>query len=438
MHQPDTDVDKMWSDPEIETIVAAQKALTRGGPGASRFPTTLELAFNGYHSVNTLKRLRLALLAGLLLYLALGLVDSLLPPADRSSMWSIRYGLICPALAAGLACSYLSRLRRVLQPVVSLALLLASLGTVAMVYLDPAPAKNLYFPGILLLTLGAFAVASLRFGYAISWALVTTLAYEAVAILPMHADASALLQNNLSLFATLLAACCANYLMEKHLRRDFLNSLLLEHDHRRLQKAEEQLHRLSISDALTGLANRRHFEYTLDQEWMRGMRSVTPISLVLFDIDFFNDYNDNYGHRAGDECLRLVAEKIGSFAKRAGDTSARYGGEEFALLLPGADRAQAANIAERCRSCVESLQISHSHSQVSQVVTVSAGIATMTPDKFAGTRELLEAADRALYRAKREGRNQVASGKSGGAQNIAEPRRQENLNPEQPAPALQG
>jgi diguanylate cyclase (GGDEF)-like protein len=196
------------------------------------------------------------------------------------------------------------------------------------------------------------------------------------------------------------------------LRRDFLNSLLLKHENRQLQIASHELRRLSISDALTNLGNRRHFENVLDQEWLRAKRLEAPISLILLDIDFFKPYNDNYGHQAGDECLRLVAEAIGGFARRPEDTAARYGGEEFVLLLPGAELAQAAAIAEACRGSVESMVIRHGHSKVSNVVTVSAGVATMAPDSDTSRRDLVEAADKALYRAKSEGRNRVVPASS--------------------------
>jgi diguanylate cyclase (GGDEF)-like protein len=128
-------------------------------------------------------------------------------------------------------------------------------------------------------------------------------------------------------------------MMENYLSRDFLNSLLLEYENRELQKASHELRRLSVSDALTSLGNRRHFDLMLDLEWKRSIRSESPISLILFDIDDFKPYNDNYGHQAGDDCLKLVTKKIGGFVKRAGDTAARYGGKEFVLLLSGTDVA---------------------------------------------------------------------------------------------------
>jgi len=414
MPRLDTDYEQQNGDPEMEMIATAKETLERGGRKALRFPEALEAAFNEYYCTNTLKHVRVALLTGLLLYGVFGLVDLILLPADRVHMWIIRYAVVCPTIAAGLGFTYLTGLRRFMQPVLSLVMLVGSLGIVAMVYFDPTPAKNYYYSGILLLIMGAFTFVSLRSPYAISWALATTLAYEMVAIFANHTDINILVQNSFSIIATIIIGAFSNFLMENYLRRDFLNSLLLGHENRQLQRASHELLRLSISDALTGLGNRRHFESMLEQEWLRAMRSEIPISLVLFDIDYFKNYNDNYGHQAGDDCLRGVAERIGGFAKRPGDTSARYGGEEFALLLSGTELPQAVTIAEACRASVEALALAHGHSEVSGVVTVSAGVATVVPDGGTSRKALVKAADQALYRAKSGGRNRVVMGSSSG------------------------
>jgi len=410
MHKVDMDAEMKVSGSEMEMIAKAKDTLQQSGLRGLRFPEALESSFNEYHRRNTLKHLRIALLTGLFLFMVFGIVDLMLLPADRMHMWFIRYVVVCPTITAGLAFTFALRFRRFIQPVISFAMLVASLGIVAMVYFDPTPAKNYYYSGILLLIMGAFTFISLRFLYALSWALATTLAYEMVAIFANHTDVNILVQNTFNIIATIIIGAFTNYLMENYQRRDFLNSLLLEYENRELQKASEELRRLSISDALTTLGNRRHFDLMLDQEWMRGMRSETPISLILFDIDYFKHYNDNYGHQAGDECLRLVAGKMRGFTKRPGDTSARYGGEEFVLLLSGTELADAAIIAEACRATVEALKIPHGHSKVSDVVTVSAGVATMVPDGDTSRKALVEAADKALYRAKADGRNRVVLG----------------------------
>lgn len=173
-----------------------------------------------------------------------------------------------------------------------------------------------------------------------------------------------------------------------------------------VEEANRKLEALSYQDALTGVANRRAFDEALDREWRRGIRSKRPLALLMMDIDCFKAFNDTYGHQSGDRCLTRVAEALSSIVHRAGDQVARYGGEEFAALLPETDRPGAAAIAERMRAAVERLQIPHKEAP-GGYTTVSVGFA-IAQATDAGTPEaLLAAADAALYRAKREGRNRT-------------------------------
>ncbi|GIW47582.1 MAG: diguanylate cyclase response regulator [Deltaproteobacteria bacterium] len=176
---------------------------------------------------------------------------------------------------------------------------------------------------------------------------------------------------------------------------------------RQLEEANRKLYMLSSSDGLTGIANRRYFESYLKQEWTRVLRYRRPISLIFVDVDFFKLYNDTYGHLMGDECLKQIAEAIANSLYRSTDMVARYGGEEFVVLLPETDENGAFIVAERIRSKVEGLDIPHSASRVSDHVTVSLGVATMVPQNGLSTDDLVDAADKALYRAKREGRNRI-------------------------------
>ena len=174
-----------------------------------------------------------------------------------------------------------------------------------------------------------------------------------------------------------------------------------------LEKAQDALQQLASSDALTGLANRRCFDKNLGTEWRRGARDNAPLSLLMIDVDYFKLYNDTYGHQQGDACLRLVASSIAGADLRESDTAARYGGEEFAVILPGTTAEGARNVAERIRTFVEDLKIPHSTSNVSDIVSISVGSATMLPVIGRAEAELVAASDLALYRAKNEGRNRV-------------------------------
>jgi diguanylate cyclase (GGDEF)-like protein len=174
-----------------------------------------------------------------------------------------------------------------------------------------------------------------------------------------------------------------------------------------------ELRRLMALDPLTGIANRRSFDETLDLEWRRAVRSQQPLSVLVIDVDHFKQYNDTYGHVAGDTCLRVVAETIDACIKRAGDLAARYGGEEFAVILPHTDEEDARILALQIGDAVRKRNLPHSGSPISDRVTVSigaAGLGTVAPADDSAFRPvaLVEAADRALYAAKTAGRNQVA------------------------------
>ncbi|MEW6337346.1 MAG: diguanylate cyclase [Acidobacteriota bacterium] len=176
-----------------------------------------------------------------------------------------------------------------------------------------------------------------------------------------------------------------------------------------LAEANRRLERLANEDGLTGIANYRVFQDQLQREWGRGLREGKPLSLVMIDIDAFKAYNDALGHQRGDECLRQVASAIAEQAARPGDLAARYGGEEFVVLLPGTDESGAFAVADRLRAAVEGLGIRHPASPTGPLVTISAGVATRRPSHGHIAEELMAAADRALYRAKREGRNRVVA-----------------------------
>ncbi len=175
------------------------------------------------------------------------------------------------------------------------------------------------------------------------------------------------------------------------------------------KKLETRLETLAIEDSLTGLANRRRFDERLTEEWGRAYRDRSSLGLLMIDVDHFKAYNDEYGHPAGDACLRVVAKVIADEAQRVGDLAARYGGEEFAMLLPNTDAAGCARIGERIRDAVHNAGLVHASNPAGPCVTVSVGGATCRPafERTAGTGSLVEAADRALYGAKDAGRDRL-------------------------------
>jgi diguanylate cyclase (GGDEF)-like protein len=195
----------------------------------------------------------------------------------------------------------------------------------------------------------------------------------------------------------------------------------------RLKRMADQLRTAAATDGLTGVANRRKFDQTLEQEWQRSIRSADPLSLLLVDVDHFKLYNDHYGHPKGDQALRLVAKALVNSVRRTADLVARCGGEEFGLLLPQTSRAGAQHVSQRVLNAVKALQVPHSGSTTARHLGISIGIACYDEDsagwvsnpaevRFVGddrrllctAPDLVMAADNALYSAKRAGRGQFA------------------------------
>jgi diguanylate cyclase (GGDEF)-like protein len=200
-------------------------------------------------------------------------------------------------------------------------------------------------------------------------------------------------------------------------------ALIATHASERRKAAE--LERLTVLDAMTGIANRRAFDKALDQEWRRTVRHGTPLSLLMIDVDCFKRYNDTYGHIAGDQCLKAVASVLGRHARRAGEVAARYGGEEFAVLLPHTAESEAYALGQRICQVVHDLKIHHANSTAAPYVTVSIGVASAanvnasangedsrSNDAAAAARGgplvLVQAADQALYASKTGGRNRAS------------------------------
>jgi diguanylate cyclase (GGDEF)-like protein len=219
----------------------------------------------------------------------------------------------------------------------------------------------------------------------------------------------------------------ASFILVALLTRNGILYARLVAAHERERKLVAELQRLSLADPLTGIANRRAFDRALDNEWRRTLRYKTPLALLMVDVDYFKRFNDTYGHVAGDECLRRVAQVIASNARRAGEVAARYGGEEFAILLPHTETPEARRLAERVCESVGQLGIPHAASAATNHVSVSIGVAgavaamrfepeasaqgandnraPITPPAAA---TLVGSADRALYAAKAAGRNRVS------------------------------
>jgi diguanylate cyclase (GGDEF)-like protein len=184
-------------------------------------------------------------------------------------------------------------------------------------------------------------------------------------------------------------------------------SQLIKNQLNELQQANQNLQLLANLDSLTKLSNRRGFDRYFQQEWDRMQRIRAPLSLIMCDVDYFKHYNDTYLHPNGDKCLVKVAVAMRNAVRRSGDLVARYGGEEFAIVLPNTDAVGAVYVAENIRAAVRDLAIVHSSSPIGDYVTMSLGVSTIIPNAEAIPPSLIDAADRALYQAKSQGRNRV-------------------------------
>ncbi|KAA0980681.1 PleD family two-component system response regulator [Pseudomonas sp. ANT_J28] len=196
--------------------------------------------------------------------------------------------------------------------------------------------------------------------------------------------------------------------------RSYMTLLQRDAAYRALRVSQQQLldtnlvlQRLMNSDGLTGLSNRRHFDEYLELEWRRSLRDQSQLSLLMIDVDYFKSYNDSFGHLEGDEALRKVSTAIRDASARPSDLPARYGGEEFALVLPNTSPGGARLVAEKLRQTVASLKIPHVFPAEGSSLTISIGLSTMTPQPGGDCRQLISAADKGLYLAKNNGRNQV-------------------------------
>jgi diguanylate cyclase (GGDEF)-like protein len=202
---------------------------------------------------------------------------------------------------------------------------------------------------------------------------------------------------------TLIAA----YTLEHGARKEWLLNRISQRQHDELEATTRHLQQLSVSDPLTGLSNRRQFELDFDRTWSDSAARHQPVGLLIVDVDFFKNYNDCHGHPAGDRCLQQIAGILADLAARGQGSAARLGGEEFALLLPGRDLNQTLQMGQAVCQAVRQARIAHGFSPAVPHVTLSAGAASLVAGQPDGLRDLLKAADQALYQAKASGRNRV-------------------------------
>jgi diguanylate cyclase (GGDEF)-like protein len=276
-------------------------------------------------------------------------------------------------------------------------------------YFVESPLGRMYLDTLILIQIFGLALLRMQFAYAVACALVVTAGTAAVLHLTPFPEQGGAQFIDLMLITFAGMLCLVtNYLMERSARADYLQQVLLELRQQELEESNSHLEQLLRSDALTGIANRRCFDQTLSDEFRRAERGAYPLALCMLDVDCFKQYNDTYGHQAGDETLVQVADALARFARRPGDLAARYGGEEFALILPGSSEEDALAIARELVAHVHARALPHRSSRVGDRVTISVGVAAVLPGTDGSSEtDLIANADQALYLAKARGRNRA-------------------------------
>lgn len=367
-----------------------------------RFSAMVEARFEADTSARRRRHLLIAGIVALVIYDLYFFNDYVIRPESlQTSIW-IRFGLMTPLAIVALYC-----VRRSLSPVLREATMAATI-VVAMFFssliffLSESPYSFLdTFSFGLILVVGNI-LFSLRFGFALVSSLLCGVIMTAFVVPYEHTD-SAVKINTLVVFASsAVFTLLANFRLEASERRSYL---LLLREQLRANAAlhdNQALAKISITDPLTGVANRRHFDSMLEQRWDEALAENSMLGMLIIDIDHFKYYNDHYGHLQGDACLRQVAQELQNHIRREIDLVVRYGGEEFVVLLPNASASSTRRAAQRIRQGIETLAIPQPGAGV---ITVSVGAAALRPHESMIPATLLSVADAALYQAKRAGRN---------------------------------
>ena len=367
-----------------------------------RFPISLEDFFERETGASRNRHLIIAGLVGLVLYDLFLLSDTTIISDVFKTALLIRLGVITP-----LAILIMFALYRGLSPAIreSLVAMIALCASVSLIYfttLSQKPLAAYYHTGLLLTMTFGNIVLRIRFWYATAASLATIVIY--VLINPVSPLAAEIQLNAFFILgACAVSTLFANYTLEYDRRHSYLLRL-----HERIRQSELMAHnveltKLSQIDPLTGIPNRRELNEYLCQ--LLQSHLFKTIGIVMLDVDHFKRYNDFYGHPAGDECLRQIAGVLSKSLRHSSDMVARFGGEEFVVVLPDSERQTTWRVAERIRETMMELAIPHAASPISDVVTVSAGIATT--NICTNIQEPLKKADAALYQAKAAGRNCV-------------------------------
>lgn len=371
------------------------------------FGGRIEASFRQHNDAEATAVFRTNLVYLFFLYVAMASIALFFGDYDDLGIWPITISGFGVVILVAFGLSFTSLFAQYYQRVIAaLASLVVALAVINPTLMDEYSFRMLIYIG----TVYAILIIYLGLGLRLPYASLAALAGGMPVVIWLVVRGAGVEWDMLIASYLGSSAVCA-YLCyrDEHLRRRmFLQALLLHTDRERMGKLANELEQLSMVDSLTGLANRRHFDEVLTREWGRCKREQKSIALVFLDVDKFKPYNDYYGHQRGDDCLRQLARVFSNGARRPSDLAVRYGGEEFIVLLPETGELAARQIAEALVRDVAAQGLPHATSDVSNVVTVSAGVAVLIPEEGVNNQtQLIELADEALYRAKQEGRNCV-------------------------------
>ncbi|MDF1821941.1 MAG: GGDEF domain-containing protein [Alcanivoracaceae bacterium] len=367
-------------------------------------PEPLETAFCRQHDERAATAFSSTATTIFVLYASLGIAALVLTGGRGLGYWPVSFGVFLVFILIAWLLSFTTLIHaRYQQVVASLAAVAVAVAVVHPHLLGAGGIQHLVHEGTIYVMVIVYLGLNLRFWYAVSAA---TLAGGTAFLVTWLSGVDMQWQLGIATYGGGSAlGMVLRFRDEQRERRIFLHTRLLALDNQRIQVLAGELERLSFLDGLTGVANRRYFDTTLEKHWRACLRDNRPLTLVMLDVDFFKAYNDHYGHQDGDQCLRTIAQTLSRQAARPQDLAARYGGEEFALVFPDADAAAAEQLVSRILAAVRQLELPHAVSEASDVVTLSAGVATIVPTVHATAEDLVKAADQALYDAKNAGRN---------------------------------
>lgn len=376
-----------------------------------RFQEGIEAIYVAYNLPGFMVGLRagigFAIFVNLSFYLIDRQITGLLPHLEWIN--NCRYFVGLPILVlAGLA-TFFVRKDLVLNIIAAISLL--TLATEVMLIMVPIPVsiKDYYWTSLNIIVLYPFLLMNMRYRFAAASGVAVYLLFAILGNSIIGMSHGGYMSAVGILGAALVMGAIGGYILERHKRRNFLQQYLTRLEVSDLQRSNLKLESLSHIDPLTDIPNRRFFDTNYEKEWARCRRDKLPISLLLVDIDRFKLYNDTYGHPAGDHVLKQVAKCLKKAVRRPADFVARYGGEEFAVVLADTDESGINKAADRILENVRNLHISHDYREAGEepYVTVSIGATSMIPNEGNNLDLLIELADKALYEAKRTGRNRL-------------------------------